>query len=375
MDVLKSRGGKIVAGTVVVLIAAGGGAALASTQLGSPGARDNAIITDAAGQLGVQPGALSSALTKAIEDQIQAEVASGQLTQAQADALKAQVEAGKIPLFGGAGFGLGGGFGGRPAGGAFAFGFGIGGAADAAATYLGLSAAQIRTELQGGKTLAQIATAQGKTADGLVQAILTAQESNLGKLVSAGKLTADQEKTIEGRLQTMIENLVDGTGPTAAGPPAGEGIHFHGGLGARLGIGPFGADLNAAASYLGLTADQIETQLQGGKTLAQIATAQGKTADGLVQAILSAQRSNLDKLVTAGKLTADQEQTIEKGLTTMITNIVDGTRPAMGRFGPRRFEGGGFGFRRAARAETRSAAPDGPHALRADRVAPDPQQG
>ena len=131
MDVLKSRGGKIVAGTVVVLIAAGGGAALAATQLGSPSARDNAIITDAAGQLGVQPGALSSALTKAIEDQIQAEVTSGQLTQAQADALKAQVEAGKIPLFGGAGFGLGGEFRRGPGGGGSAFGS-VAGAAAAA---------------------------------------------------------------------------------------------------------------------------------------------------------------------------------------------------------------------------------------------------
>ena len=350
MPVLKSRGGKIVAGTVVALIVAGGGAALAATQLSSPSARDNAIITDAAGQLGVQPGALSSALTKAIEDQIQAEVTSGQLTQAQADALKAQVEAGKIPLFGGGGFGLGGGFRGGP-GGASTFGFGVGGDSGAAATYLGLSADQLKTQIQGGKTLAQIATAQGKTADGLVQAILAAQESNLDKLVTAGKLTSDQEKAIEAKLQTMITNLVNGTGPTAgAGPFAGGRVHFHdsfgGGLGPKLGIGPFGADLSAAATYLGLTTDQIQTQLQGGTTLAEIATAEGKTANGLVQAILAAQESNLDKLVAAGKLTSDQEQQIEKGLTTMITNIVNGTRPAMGQFGARRVQNGGFGFRR-----------------------------
>ncbi len=348
MPVLKSRGGKIVTGTVVVLIVAGGGAALAATQLSSPSARDSAIITDAASQLGVQPGALSSALTKAIEDQIQAEVTAGQLTQAQADALKAQVEAGKIPLFGGGG-GFGGGFRGGP-GGAAAFGFGIGDDTGAAATYLGLTADQIRTELESGKTLAQIAAAQGKTADGLVQAILSAQQSNLDKLVAAGKLTADQEKTIDARLQKMITNLVNGTGRTGAGQFAGGRVHFHdsfgGGLAPRLGIGPFGADLNAAATYLGLTTDQINTQLQGGTTLTQIAAAEGKTANGLVQAILAAQQSNLDKLVTAGKLTSDQEQQIEKGLTTMITNIVNGTRPAVGRFGPRGFGGGGFGSRR-----------------------------
>ena len=84
----------------------------------------------------------------------------------------------------------------------------------------GLTADQLRTELESGKTLAQIATAQGKTADGLVQAILNAQKSNLDKLVTAGKLTADQEQAIEARLQTMITNLVNDTGP-AAGPVAG----------------------------------------------------------------------------------------------------------------------------------------------------------
>ena len=55
--------------------------------------------------------------------------------------------------------------------------------------------------------------------------------------------------------------------------------------------------------------------------------------------MLPAQEANLDKLVTAGKLSSDQEQTIEKGLKTMITNIVNGTRPSMGGMGH-------FGFRR-----------------------------
>ena len=349
MSVFTSRSGKIVAGTVVVLAAAGGGAAFAATQLDSPSAHDNAIISDAAGQLGVQPSALSSALKKAYDDQIQAKVTSGEITQSQADALKNSVDAGDIPLFSGAGGGLGPGGGPRIArpGFGFGFGFGPGGDSSAAATYLGLTADQIRTDLQNGKTLAQIATAQGKTADGLVQAILAAQEANLDKLVAAGKLTSDQEKKIETNLESMITSLVNGTPPTSAAPLVGGGFGFPGGrpggLGPRLGIGPFGADLNAAATYLGLTPDQIKTDLENGKTLAQIATAQGKTAEGLVQAVLAAQQANLDKLVTAGKLSSDQEQTIEKGLQTMITNIVNGKRPSMGAMGH-------FGFRRGVHA-------------------------
>jgi hypothetical protein len=99
---------------------------------------------------------------------------------------------------------------------------------------------------------------------------------------------------------------------------------------------------------------QLQTELKGGKTLAQIATDQSKTAGGLVQAMLSGQEADLDKLVTAGKLSSDQEQTIEKGLQTMITNIVNGTRPSlggMGHFGGFRRGGqGGAGFRGSAPA-------------------------
>ena len=54
--------------------------------------------------------------------------------------------------------------------GAFGFGLGaLGDGASAAETYLGLTMAQIASAVVGGQSLAQIATAHGKTADGLVQ--------------------------------------------------------------------------------------------------------------------------------------------------------------------------------------------------------------
>ena len=89
---------KLIGGAAVAVAVLGGGAAFAATQLDSPSARSQAIINDAAGQLGVQPDKLSSALQKALEDQLQAEVTAGQLTQAQADAQKKLIESGNYPL-------------------------------------------------------------------------------------------------------------------------------------------------------------------------------------------------------------------------------------------------------------------------------------
>jgi len=228
---------KTVAAALVGLVVLGGGAAVAATQLDSPTARSQAIISDAAGQLGVSPDKLSSALQKALEDQLQADVTAGRLTQAQADAAKQRIESGNYPLLGtfGGGFGHGGrGFGG--------FGhFGLVGDLSAAATYLGVTTDQLQTDLQGGKTLAQVATAQGKTTDGLVGALVAAAKAKLDAAVTAGRLTAAQESTIVASLQQRITDLVNGTRPaigTWQGGPSG-GAPFGGPRhGFRFGQGP-----------------------------------------------------------------------------------------------------------------------------------------
>jgi hypothetical protein len=58
------------------------------------------VIDDAAKQLGVQPAALSDALKKAYENQIDAAVAAGRITKAQGDAMKQQIESQDYPMLG-----------------------------------------------------------------------------------------------------------------------------------------------------------------------------------------------------------------------------------------------------------------------------------
>jgi hypothetical protein len=209
---------KLVAGVVTVAAVAGGGAAIAATTDNSPTATSSAIVSDAANQLGIQSSALTAALKTAEENQIDAQVTAGTLTQAQGDALKAKIEAGTVPLvgFGGGGPGFGhGGPGGGPGGPL--------GNLDAAATYLGVTSAVLKTDLQGSQTLAQVATAQGKTVDGLVSALVTAAKSDLDAQVTAGNLTAAQETSIESDLTVHITDLVNGVRP-AGGPGAQNGL-------------------------------------------------------------------------------------------------------------------------------------------------------
>jgi hypothetical protein len=128
-----------------------------------------------------------------------------------------------------------------------------------------------------------------------------------------------------------------GSGGGVQGRPSGG---FGGGGGGRFGggFGAFGGGDSAAAAYLGISASTLQTDLAGGKTLAEVAKAQGKTVDGLVSAMVAATRKQLDAAVASGRFTKQQEATIVAGLQQRDTAMVNGTRTGRGGFG-----GGGFG--------------------------------
>src|SRR3954447_21559375 len=72
-----------------------------------------------------------------------------------------------------------------------------------------------------------------------------------------------------------------------AGPGDGFGVRRHG-----------GDELQAAADYLGLSVGDLLTQLQSGKTLAQIADAtNGKSAAGLIDALVKHEQAELAQAV------------------------------------------------------------------------------
>lgn len=103
------------------------------------------------------------------------------------------------------------------------------------------------------------------------------------------------------------------------------------GFGSGLGLGRVGQSLvTTVTGYLGIDSSTLRSDLQKGQTLAQIAQAQGKTADGLVSAVVATEQASLGAAVSSGRLTSAQEQQIESRLSQLVTAIVDGTRPAGG---------------------------------------------
>ncbi len=101
------------------------------------------------------------------------------------------------------------------------------------------------------------------------------------------------------------------------------GLGRHAGMGMDR-HGP-GDDLAAAASYLGISTSDLITQLRSGKTPAQVADAtSGKSAAGLIAALVAHEKQELADAVSAGKLTQAQADAISANLQQRITDLVNG---------------------------------------------------
>jgi hypothetical protein len=155
-----------------------------------------------------------------------------------------------------------------------------------------------------------VAARLGVTPDKLRAAFQAALSARVDAAAKSGKLTPEQAAKLKQR-------IADGKGL---------------GIGARKGFAQrqkaFRARIAKArahapvADYLGLTREQLRTELASGKSLAQIAQAKGKSVDGLVAAIVAPAKAGLAKAVENGHLTKARADEILARLTEGAKKLV-----------------------------------------------------
>jgi hypothetical protein len=225
MKVLKSK--RTLTAAAALAVAVGAGGAIAAS--GSSSTSGNGFLARVAGHLGISTQKLQDATKAAAIDQVNADLKAGRITQPQADEMKARINSGDgVPFFGGphrfGDFGHG------------ELGHGPGDHLSGAAVYLGVTVPQLLQKLAGGKSLADVAKAQGKAVDGLKQAMIASAQASLDQAVKDGQLTKAQADRELSELKSRIDGIVNGTfrGP---GRPEG-GFRFRGGPGPGAGQGP-----------------------------------------------------------------------------------------------------------------------------------------
>lgn len=146
--------------------------------------------------------------TTELQKVLQPLIDDGTITQAQADKVIAALAAARPE---------GGPMGGRKMIGRGGFGL------DAVATALGITAADVRTALQSGQSLADLAVSKGKTAQDVIDAIVAEATTKINAEVTAKHLTqANADKILAG-LTTQVTAFVNNT-PPAGGPGMGRGF-------------------------------------------------------------------------------------------------------------------------------------------------------
>jgi hypothetical protein len=148
-----------------------------------------------------------------VDDVFEKLVSDGTITQAQADKVQAALEAA------------------RPEGGPGGPGGprGRGPGLDAAAEALGIDASELRTDLQSGKTLADVAKDKGVDVQTVIDALVAEMQSHLADAVSSGRLTQAQADEMKANATERATAIVNGERPD--GPPPGMGFGGPGGPG------------------------------------------------------------------------------------------------------------------------------------------------
>jgi hypothetical protein len=170
-----------------------------------------------------------------------------------------------------------------------------------ASSYLGLPVSQLQSELRSGKSLAQIAqAAPGHSVAGLVDALVAAKRARLAKAGAALPL----------RVQTEVARIGGPGGVALARGRAGGLFAAPGFVGA------------SAASYIGISTLLLRSELEAGKTLAQIASEHNRPEAGLIAVLVKAKTRAFESELQAGAISRRRETALLAKLQTHVHKLI-----------------------------------------------------
>lgn len=166
-----------------------------------------------------------------------------------------------------------------------------------AAEALGMTEEALRSALQDGKSIAQVAEEEGVEVQTVIDALVAAGTERLQEL--------------EASLPERVTELVNRVG---WGEHAGRGRGHHRGF---LG-------LETAADAIGVTVDELRAALADGSTIAEAAAANDVDVQTVIDALVAEATARLDAAVADGRLDADRAEELNADLVDRITAHVNG---------------------------------------------------
>lgn len=174
-----------------------------------------------------------------------------------------------------------------------------------AAEALGMTAEELRAELAEGKSIAQVAEAEGVDLQTVIDALVADGTTRLEEAIAA--------------LPDRVTEMVNRTGWGERGPRGHDGPRGHRGF--RI------HGLVGAAYAIGISAEELRTALQDGSTIAEVAEANDVDVDAVIDALVADATAKFDEAVANGRISAERAETMKAALTERITAHVNGEHP------------------------------------------------
>ncbi len=268
-------------------------------------------LADIAKAKGIDIAKVTDALVAEFKAHLDEEVASGEHTQAEADAKLAEFKTRVTDMVNNV----------RPARGPEGRGHGGPGKGgpklEAAAKVLGVTAEELKTELAT-KSLADVAKAKGVDITKVTDALVAEFKAHLDEEVASGEHTQVEADAKLAEFTTRVADMVNNVRPARG--PEGRG---HGGPGKG------GPKLESVAKVLGMTAEELKTELAT-KSIADVAKAKGVDIAKVTDALTAEFKAHLDEEVASGEHTQAEADAKLAEFTTRVADMVNNVRPAGG---------------------------------------------
>ena len=197
---------------------------------------------------------------------------------------------------------------------------------------LGITEAELKTELEAGKSVSDVAKAKNVDLATVKAALLAEAKAHIDAEVAAGKHTAAEGATKLAEMTSRIDTMLTTAGLPARGP---QGMGGHKGKG-----GPGKFMSTTLATTLKLTQEELKTQLQSGKSLADVAKTQSVDIADVKTVLTSDFTAHLAEEVTSGKHTQAEADAKLAEFKTNLDTMVNRVGPAGGMKGEGRGPGG-----------------------------------
>jgi transposase-like protein len=181
---------------------------------------------------------------------------------------------------------------------------------EAAAKAIGLSPADLLKAMEGGHSIAAVATSHSVAVQTVIDAAVKAIDARVQQGVDSGKITSDQATKIEAAVALRVPKFVNATPKQ---------LIRH-----RVRRGAFAV----SAKTIGVTPEVLRQALVSGQSVADVATAHSVDPATVVSALVTAGDARIDKAVANHHLDAARAAKLKARLPQLAQRFVDRKRDA-----------------------------------------------